>query len=187
MVLDDEYGEFGMLSIDIVKLAEDFDEWDELWADEGWVTPTNYDGPTVVDIWGSAFGSYQAEESENWGHKDHHSYRQLTKNELKKLREILQTQRNERHYKLVCRFIKWAIEYGPGELDFNYELYRQDLYEIYFLGDDTDLGHDRLMDISDRIGVHSRMFFDNYYESMLPLYVQSLREIIKTQQAPLPC
>jgi hypothetical protein len=176
-----------MLSIDIVKLAEDFDGWDNLWTDEGWVTPTNYDGPTVVDIWGSAFGSYQAEDSENWGHKDNYSYRQLTKNELKQLREILQTQRNKRHYKLVCRFIKWAIEYGRGELDFRFELYQQELYVSYFLGEDFNPVNDRLTDISNRIEVHGRMFFDNYYESMLPLYVQSLREIIKTQQVPLPC
>jgi hypothetical protein len=38
MVLVDEYGEFEMLSIDVVKLAEDFDGWDELSVDEGWPT-----------------------------------------------------------------------------------------------------------------------------------------------------
>jgi hypothetical protein len=175
-----------MLSIDIVKLAEDFDGWDELFVDEGWATPPEYNGPTLVDIWDAANGSYYAHEAHNWDHTDRNRHRQLTQNELIQLKEILENQRDEKHYRLVCRFIKWVLEYGPGELDFNYELYQQGLYEKYFLGEHIDPVDDRLKDISNRIGVHSRIFFEEYYERMLPLYLQSLREIIKTQREPLP-
>lgn len=184
MVLDDEYGEFEMLSIDIVKLAEDFDGWDELFVDEGWPSPPDYDGPTLVNIWNAVFGSYRAEDSEIWGHEDRLSYRRLTKTELIKLKNILENERDQRHFRLVCRFIKWALEFGPGELDFKYELHQQGLYEKYFLGEQIDPVDGHLTDISNRIGVHSRIFFEEYYERMLPLYVQSLREIIKTQREP---
>ncbi len=187
MVLDDEYGEFEMLSIDIVKLAEDFDGWDELWVDEGWSKQPDYDGPTVVDIWGAAFGSYYVQDSQNWGHGDNHHHRQLDKNELIKLKDILEIQRDERHYRLVCHFIKWVLKYGPDEMDFNYEFYKKELYESYFLGEDINPVNDRLTDISNRIDVHSRIFLEEYYEKMLPLYVQSLREVIKIQHEPLPC
>jgi hypothetical protein len=182
MVLDDEYGEFEMLSIDIVKLAEDFDGWAKLWKSEGWETTPDYDGPTLVDIWGDTNGPYYAHESENWGHGDHLSYRRLTKNELMKLKDILEKEPNEMHYSLVCRFIKWVLKYGPEEPDLKYDLYRQELYEEYFLGEKIDPAADRLTDISNRIDVHSRIFFEEYFEKMLPLYVQSLREIIKTQR-----
>lgn len=62
-----EYGEFEMLSIDIVTLAEDFDGWDELFVDEGWPSPPDYDGPTLVNIWDAAFRIISSRRFRNLG------------------------------------------------------------------------------------------------------------------------
>ena len=155
-----------MLNIEIVKLVEEFD---------GWRCP-NIDSlisikdgdQSISDLW------------EEQGIQSYYESRILNQEEQKKLTELLLTDRNENHFRTVSSYIRWVTNNLEWQEDLKDYLRHSDEYDYFILGRELGAGHhsDWCKSSIGRISFFSKYYSDQYFEKMLPLYIESLRRLL---------
>lgn len=167
MVLDDEYGEFEMLNIEIVKLVEEFDGWSfpkfdslDSYKDE--------DGYSLSRLW----------EDEGLGHYYENDI--LSQDEQKSLKELLVTERNEEHFQTVSKYICWVADNLDWQSDHKDNLRFSDEYDHFILGQEikSEYHSNWCKSSIGRICFFEQYYATKYFEKMLPLYVESLRRLL---------
>lgn len=118
MVLDDRYGEFDMLSVEIVKMVEDFDDWKFPNLESLSKLFENSDEACYSEAWLS-HNMYNMFEEEYFPH--------LKTHQLESIKKILEFERisNDHHkcHSLVSSFVKWYFQYSNWSTDIESELY----------------------------------------------------------------
>jgi hypothetical protein len=151
MVLDDEYGEFEMLNVDVVKLVFEFNNWAEndgfsSLKDESEISD---DDPYLIDLWRSEIIGFYGDET-------------LTPNEEQRLKSLLETERNVVHYEVVSEYIRWVLRHLQwGNL--------KDEMRFIAWCEKTEGGEALLQE---------RALRSDYFSHMLPHYIDSLRRLL---------
>jgi hypothetical protein len=166
MVLDKEYGEFEMLNIEIVKLVEEFDGFRNPNIDS--LNSYKEEGQSISDLW------------EEQGIQNYYESRVLNQEEQKKLTELLLTDRNEDHFRAVSSYIRWATNNLDWQEDLKDCLRHSDEYDHFILGREIGGGchSDWCKSSIGRISFFSKYYSDQYFEKMLPHYIESLRRLL---------
>lgn len=159
-----------MLSIEIVRIVEEFDGWNSPHI-HGLRVHTN-DGPSASDLWEEAFGYSDGNEIDGLRNC-------LGNKEQEVLKEILKTEKSEEDYAAVSQFIRWILTNYQWDEDAKDCLRHRDEYDYFVLG--KQIGpHSKWCETTiGRISFYEKLYQDEYFEKMLPLYVQSIRDIIE--------
>ena len=187
MVLDDEYGEFEMLSSEIVKMVEDFDGWEdpenERLTYKGWAKDHPYLTEEMKNTYYSAIW-------ESWDLYDRYAdsyFPRLSLEELEALKVILMYDSNEkrqnRNFCTLSHFVRWFHEEGDWSADpedDHYYGYNEDYYirgeGLYEGFSPNDLSSDPLF--MDKISFFKKYFQKDMFRKMGLVWVECLRDMI---------
>lgn len=155
-----------MLSVEIVKLVEEFDGWKH---DLDRLGPNEF-GVKVSEIWEEYLGNGYSVEGD------------LTDHDVGLLYKVLKDTRDSKVFETVKDFILWFIRNFDWDVDCKETLMYLDAYDYFIKGEEIDPSHvawKRWCESSKG----KLTFYEDYYgrrhvNDMFPLYVESLRELL---------
>jgi hypothetical protein len=173
MVLDDGYGEFDMLSVEIVKMVEDFDGWDY---------------PNIESLSEPFKNSDESCYSETWlSHNMYNMFKEeyfphLKTHELECIKEILEFERrfNDHHkcHSLVSSFVRWYFRYSNWSTDFESEFYEYWQPYTYYI--EGKIPYDGFKpDEVERIEFFKDYNDREYFRQMGPHWLNRFRKLIR--------
>ena len=190
-----EYGEFEMLSTEIVKMVEAFDGWEEPENErltyKGWAKDDPYLTEEMKD-------SYYSEIWESWdlyNRYDEAYFPRLNLEELEALKAVLthdtDDKRRYRNFRVLSQFVRWILDESDWSSDFEDDYYygcNEDYY-IRAVGPYKDFSPEDLS--SDPFFMGKVSFFKEYFQkemfkNMGPVWLELLREIIKEGTGQIP-
>ena len=168
MVLDDEYGEFEMLNIEIVKLVEEFDGWTH---DSDRLVPHEC-GSKVAEIWEEYLGNGYSVEGD------------LNDHEVELLYEVLRETRDPEVFETVKNFVSWFIRHFDWDIDCKETLMYLDAYDYFMKGEEIDASHVAWKKWCEspkgRTTFYEDYYSRRYVKDMFPHYVDTLRTLIRS-------
>lgn len=157
-----------MLSVEIVKLVEDFDGWKH---DRDRLCPHEI-GAKVSEIWEEYLCNGYAFDGD------------LSEHEVELLYEVLKENRNTGAFEVVRDFIVWFIRSFEWDTDCKETLMYIDAYDYFIKGEEIDPSHVAWKQWCESpkgmITFYADYYNRRYIDSMFPHYVDSLRTLIRS-------
>lgn len=156
-----------MLSVEIVRLVEDFDGWKH---DRDRLVPLYEGGCRVSDIWKEYLGNNYSVDGD------------LSDHEVELLHKILKENRDPEAYETVKDFIVWFIRNFDWDIDCKETLMYLAAYDYFIKGEEIDPSHVAWKQWCESpkgiITFYADYYGRRYVEDMFPHYVGSLRTLI---------
>lgn len=173
-----------MLRNDIVQIVSEFKwdkfqfsykndpKWNDAVDDEG-ECDGHYEQPTIYDCW-------VMDDTESF-----YSNEGLREDEHNLLKKLLLEKKEEDNYKVVRDYIDFCLENSQSYplSDHKSDLFEWDLHNYVIYGIDNNHYFKVCGEVclSARLSVFKRHYKREYFEKMLPFYVQSLRQLINEE------
>jgi len=190
-----EYGEFEMLSTEIVKMVEAFAGWEEPENErltyKGWAK----DDPCLTE---EMKDSYYSEIWDSWdlyNRYDEAYFPRLNLGELEALKAILMDdtddKRRYRNFRVLSQFVRWFHEESDWSFDIEDEHYYVCNEDYYIRGEGPYSGFTPQDLSNDPFFMDKLSFFGEYFQrkmvqNMGPVWLERLREIIQEGTGPIP-
>ena len=190
-----EYGEFEMLSTEIVKMVEAFDGWEEPENErltyKGWAKDDPYLTEEMKD-------SYYSEIWESWdlyNYYDEPYFPRLNLEELEALKAVLMhdtdNKRRYRNFLVLSHLVRWFLDKSA----WSSEVEDEDCYlcneDYYIRGEGPysglspqDLSNDPFF--MDKLSFFGEYFQREMFKNMGPVWLERLRNIIKEGAGQIP-
>jgi hypothetical protein len=176
MVLDDEYGEFEMLSTEIVKMVEDFEGWEY---------------PNLESLTHAFKNSDEASYSETWSSYNLYNmfkesyFPRLEKHELDCIKIILESELNDKNsykcHSLVSSFVKWYFEHSNCLNDIESEYYEYWQPYTYYIEGKIPYDGFEPGDV-EKISFFKDYHNRQYFHQMGPHWLNWFRKLIREQE-----